>query len=46
MNNISHKQIEAHAIKNVSFHDLINFKEEILTLMKEIKSEVNKKLNI
>lgn len=46
MNSISHKQIEAHSIKSISFHDLINFKEELLTLMKEIKSEVNKKLTI
>ena len=46
MNNISHKQIEAHSIKSVSFHDLIDFKEELLTLMKEIKSEVNKKISI
>lgn len=46
MNNISHKQIEAQAIKTVSFHDLIDFKEDMLTLMKEIKSEVHKKLNL
>jgi len=46
MNSISQKQIEAHAIKSVSFHDLIDFKEDMLTIMKEIKSDVNKKLNI
>ena len=46
MNNISHKQIEAQAIKSVTFHDLIDFKEDLLRLMKEIKSEVNKKLSV
>ena len=44
-NNQSSKEIKPEIMKNVSFLDLIVFKEEILKLMKDLKSEINSKLS-
>ena len=43
-NNKPSKENKAGIIKNISFLDLIVFKEELLTIIKDIKSEIAKKL--
>ena len=43
-NNQSSKEIKPEIMKNASFLDLIVFKEEILKLMKDLKSEINSKV--
>ena len=44
-NNQSSKENKPEIMKNASFLDLIVFKEEILKLMKDLKSEINSKLS-
>ena len=44
-NNKSEKDINNGLLKNVSFHELIDFKEDLLKLIKEMKTELHKKIN-
>ena len=44
-NNRTPEEIKKEIIKNVSFHELIDFKEDMLKIMKEMKSEFTSKID-